>query len=248
MNIYNLNFITDNNLFLHVESTVKQFRSSINLKKFNQNIIDPIKLLFDSKVYKKSFEEIIMIEVARQIDKSNNNHIGYFHQNIFKYITNKDWIVPSKGFDIINEKKRIFVELKNKHNTMNSSSSQKSYMKMQSKIIENPNNTCLLVEVISKNSQNIPWKISLDGENQICDNIRRVSMDKFYEIVTGSSLNFYLLCKILPTVLNDVLQNIEYNIIEDSVLEEIHNITNGKDILKYLYLLAFNHYEGFSNL
>ena len=60
MNKYNLDFISDSDLFNHVEDTVKKFRYSINLEKFNKNIIDPIKLLFDSKVYKKSFEDIIL--------------------------------------------------------------------------------------------------------------------------------------------------------------------------------------------
>lgn len=40
-----------------------------------------------------------------------------------KYLKN-GWSVPKEGFDIVNEKKKIFVEMKNKHNTMNSSSSQ----------------------------------------------------------------------------------------------------------------------------
>lgn len=243
---YNLTFISNEDLFNQVESTVKDFRSSVDLKKFNNNIIDPIKLLFDSKVYNKSFEEIIQMEVARQIDKSNNNHIGYFHQNIFNYIGNDEWVVPKKGFDIINEKRKIFVEMKNKHNTMNSSSSQKSYMKMQSKIIENSENQCLLVEAIATKSQNIPWETSLDGEKIVSEKIRRVSMDKFYEIVTGSSLNFYLLCEALPKVLDDVLKNIDYNIIEDTVLSEIKELYPEKDLLKFLYLLAFSTYEGFN--
>jgi hypothetical protein len=45
--------------------------------------------------------------------------------------------------------------MKNKHNTMNSSSSQKTYNKMQDKLSEDNQNRCYLVEVISKNSQNI---------------------------------------------------------------------------------------------
>ncbi len=59
------------------------------------------------------------------MDKSNTNHIGYFHQNIFHYFGH-GWTVPIKGYDIINTEQRIYVEMKNKHNTMNSSSSQKN--------------------------------------------------------------------------------------------------------------------------
>ena len=109
---YNLGFITDDVIFNHVKQTVKLYTTSIDLKKFNHNLIDPIKLTFDAKVYGKSFEEIIEAECVRQIDKSNTNHIGYFHQNLFKHI-GSGWNVPKTGFDIVNLDKHIYVELKN---------------------------------------------------------------------------------------------------------------------------------------
>lgn len=103
MRNYNLGFISDDEIYNHVKNTVEKYRFKIDLKTFNKNILDPIKLTFDSKVYKKTLEEIVENEILRQMDKSNTNHIGYFHQNIFKYI-NSDWLVPNKGFDLINEK------------------------------------------------------------------------------------------------------------------------------------------------
>jgi hypothetical protein len=51
MRNYNLGFITDENIFAHVKATVLNYRRSINLKEFNKNIIDPIKLTFDAKIY-----------------------------------------------------------------------------------------------------------------------------------------------------------------------------------------------------
>jgi hypothetical protein len=50
--------------------------------------------------------------VIRQLDKSNTNHIGYFHQNIFRYIGGSAWVVPTNGYDIVNNTKHIFVEMK----------------------------------------------------------------------------------------------------------------------------------------
>lgn len=129
MRDYQLGFISNENIFKHVKDTVKLYRTFIDLKSFNDNIIDPIKLTFDAKVYGKTFEEIIESGCIRQIDKTNSNRIGYFHQNLFKYAGN-GWEVPVTGFDVINEKQHIYAELKNKHNTMNSASSQKTYMKM----------------------------------------------------------------------------------------------------------------------
>ena len=52
--------------------------------------------------------------------------------------------------------------MKNKHNTMNLSSSQKTYMRMQNTLLKNPKASCYLVEVIASKSQDIVWKTSLD--------------------------------------------------------------------------------------
>jgi len=245
MQTYNLGFISDEHLFAHVKETVEKYRFDIDLKKFNKNLIDPIKLTFDSKIYGKSLEETIELEIIRQMDKSNTNHIGYFHQNIFKYIDG-EWDVPKQGFDLVNESQKIYVELKNKHNTMNSSSAQKTYIAMQSQILKSAEVTCLLVEVIAKQSQNIPWKISLNGEQYVHDNIRRVSMDKFYEMVTGEQYAFKQLCEVLPHVLNDVLRTLEQETVENTVFEELSRLS--PNLLKSLYLLSFAKYEGFDDL
>jgi len=248
---YNLSFISDENLYKHVRETIEKYRFKINLKEFNKNLIDPIKLTFDAKVYGKSIEEIIDLETVRQMDKSNSNNIGYFQQNIFKYIYHKDtkvtkWHVPKKGFDIVNEVDEIYVEMKNKHNTMNSSSSQKTYTRMQNKILNTSIATCMLVEVIAKSSQNIPWQVSLDGEHMSHNQIRRVSIDKFYELVTGEKKAFKQLVEALPNVMDDVLEDIEQSGIENSVFEELKKID--ENILKSLYLLSFQKYEGFDTL
>ncbi len=239
---YDLGFISDEDLFAHVRQTVEKYRFSIDLKVFNKNLIDPIKLTFDATVYGKTLQQIIEAEIIRQMDKSNTNHIGYFHQNIFKYI-NPEWEVPPEGFDLVNPAKKIFVEMKNKHNTMNSSSSQKLYMKMQQKLIEDADNRCMLVEIIAKKSQNIPWRITLDKKVYQHDYIRRVSIDKFYELVTGEKESFMRLCSVLPRVIADVTETMQSATLENSVFEELQAIS--PDILKSLYLLSFGHYEGF---
>ncbi|MCK4635589.1 MAG: Eco47II family restriction endonuclease [Candidatus Moranbacteria bacterium] len=244
MSKYNLDFISDENILKHVKETVEKYRFAIDLKDFNKNLIDPIKMTFDSRVYKENIEDRIENEVSRQIDKSNTNLIGYFHQNIFKYITNF-WNVPKKGFDIINEKEKIYVEMKNKHNTMNSSSSQKTYMRMQHKINSKPNAVCFLVEVIAKNSQNIPWQISLDGESISNEKIRRISIDIFYEIVTEDKFAFKKLCEQLPIIINDAVNILDDRTSTNTVLNELREYS--ENTLESLYLLSFKKYQGFSN-
>jgi hypothetical protein len=244
MNNYNLSFIKNQDLFNHVKELVEKYKFKISSDEFHSNIVDPIKLTFDAKIYNKNIAELIDNEIIRQIDKSNNNHIGYFHQNIFNYI-NSDWVVLKNGFDIINEKEKIYVELKNKHNTMNSSSSQKTYMKMQNQILEDHESQCFLVEVIAKKSQNEKWQISLDGKHISHENIRRVSIDKFYERVTSIKGAFKMLLEVLPEVLDDVLIDMKRNGIESTILSDLQ--TKEKNILKHLYLKAFSTYNGFDD-
>lgn len=245
MQQYNLGFISDELIYRHIKETVLLYKDFINLESFNSNLIDPIKLTFDAKVYGKTFEEIIESECIRQIDKSNTNHIGYFHQNLFNY-AGHGWRVPAKGFDVVNDERKIYVEMKNKHNTMNSSSAQATYMKMQNQLIRDPESTCMLVEAIAKRSQNIVWEARLNGEYYRHENIRRVSMDKFYEIVFGDPEAFVKLCRALPTILDDVVAETHKGNIENTVYSELQRLSS--NTFKSLYLLAFRTYEGFINL
>lgn len=242
--MYNLGFISDEDIYNHVKETVQRYSVSIDLNEFNSNIVDPIKLTFDAKVYGRTLEEVIASECFRQMDKSNNNHIGYFHQNLFRYAGN-GWEVPAEGFDVVNNNRHIFVEIKNKHNTMNSAASQKTYMKMQNKIVRDSRATCMLVEVIAKKSQNKTWVVTVDKEQFNNEHIRRVSMDKFYEIVFEDPLAFAKLCRALPVILDDVIQELGNAANQNTVFDELAAIS--PDIMKSLYLLAFKTYEGFDN-
>lgn len=119
---------------------------------------------------------------------------------------------------------------------MNSSSSQATYMKMQQKLIEDTRATCLLVETIAKQSQNIEWKIRFGGNTYQNDRIRRVSMDRFYGMVFGDECAFMKLCKKLPLILEDVVRSGNKGAIENTVCDELKELA--QDTLKALYLLA----------
>ena len=220
MRNYDLSFISNEDLYNHTKNTVEKYRFQVDLARFNKNLIDPIKLTFDSKVYNRDFRSVIESEIVRQMDKSNTNHIGYFHQNIFNYIGD-GWRVPAKGYDIVNLDEHYYVEMKNKHNTMNSSSSQKTYMRMQNTLLNNSDATCMLVEVIARNSQNIIWNIRLDGDSVSNKKIRRVSIDKFYRLVTGKKIAFKELCEQLPRVIEDIVNDVALDAKSNTVFTEL---------------------------
>lgn len=259
--MWDLDFLTEQDLKKHVALTIKNYGeklTSYDLKKFNSNIVDPIKLIFDKTVYGYTWEEIVSNEIFRQRDKSNNNDIGYFHQRIFQYILG--CTVPESGWDVIykpdsiielpkdDKVKTVFVEMKNKHNTMNSSSSAKTYLKMQGQLLNDDDCACFLVEAIAKKSQNSIWGITLDGKKQSHRRIRRVSMDKFYSLVTGQEDAFFKMCKILPDIVKDVVANTKtLSIPNDTVISELKEKAKQKNgsFALALYMLGFKSYNGF---
>lgn len=268
---WNLSFITKAEFTQHVKEVIHNYGDvlrSYNLEKFNRNIIDPIKMIFDKHVYQLSWEELIKNEIFRQRDKSNNNYIGYFHQGIFQYI---DYCrVPRNGeeggWDVIFQKPTgiflpdnsvvhtVYVEMKNKHNTMNSAASSRTYMKMQDQLLHDDDCACFLVEAIATRSQNIQWNLSNMGHKLI----RRVSLDCFYSLVTGDKDAFYKVCFALPEIIQEVIQSqsnirAEY----DTVIDEIYEIaskyapTQGskkdKAIEVAFFMLCFPTYLGFDH-
>lgn len=269
--MWKLTFISEKNLLAHVEATIGKYGEKLeafDLQKFNRNIIDPIKLVFDKTVYRYTWDEIIRHEVFRQRDKSNNNDIGYFHQRIFQYI--EHCTVPDNGmdggWDVIYEKpggillpelgkvSRIYVEMKNKHNTMNAASSQRTFIKMQNQLLYDDDCACFLVEAIAQRSQNITWETSVDKKKMKHKLIRRVSIDQFYALVTGQEDAFYQLCMVLPSVIEKVVNHLPpASIPKDTVFGEIQEKAKAlkmsdKELATVLALfsLGFDSYLGFN--
>lgn len=259
--MWEIDFISEEDFKCHVRNTIQNYGEKLtpyNLHRFNSNIVDPIKLIFDKTVYQYSWEEIIKNEIFRQRDKASNNDIGYFHQRIFQYMSG--CTVPQAGWDVIFTKpggieipecgvvKTVYVEMKNKHNTMNSASSAKTYMKMQGQLLKDDDCACFLVEAIAKKSQNISWSVSVDGTRQKHRRIRRVSMDEFYKTVTGQDDAFYKMCMVLPSVIQEVVSSSDNIAVpHDTVIDELQSIAdekNGSFVLA-LYMLGFDSYIGF---
>ena len=128
---------------------------------------------------------------------------------------------------------------------MNSSAAQKTYMRMQNTLLSTSEATCLLVEVIAKRSQNTIWKVSLDGQSVSNERIRRVSIDKFYQLVTGDRFSFKNLCEKLPIIIQDIVEDNDIIAESNYVFSELEDID--PNLLKSIFLLSFKKYEGFDD-
>ena len=267
---WSIKFISEEDFTCHVKATIEKYGEKLepyDIKRFNKNLIDPIKLIFDKSVYHSSWDEIVGNEIFRQRDKSNNNDIGYFHQRIFQYI--EKCHVPNNGkeggWDVIYHNENgiplpngdlvhtVYVEMKNKHNTMNSSAAGKTYIKMQHQLLEDDDCACFLVEAIAQKSQNITWETTVDGRKVSHKRIRRVSIDKFYSLVTGEDDAFYQLCMVLPDIVKSVVEDGEgVTAPHDTVMDELRAVAQLSDfgdselsMAMAVYMLGFVSYDGF---
>lgn len=267
---WNLTFLDEQAFTEHVKATIRKYGDkleSFDLRRFNKNIVDPVKLIFDKTVYQATWETTISNEIFRQRDKSNNNDIGYFHQRIFQYIAHCH--VPNNGeeggWDVIYKNPdgirlpddsivhTVYVEMKNKHNTMNSAAAGKTFIKMQNQILRDDDCACFLVEAIAKKSQNIKWEPSVDGQRVGHRLIRRVSLDQFYALVTGQSDAFYQMCMTLPKVIQGVVEEDGQNLVPtDTVFAELKSMAKEQHLGDHelsmamaIYLLGFSSYLGF---
>ena len=268
--MWTLSFISEEDFTNHVKKTIEKYGEkleSFDLKRFNKNIIDPIKLIFDKTVYQASWEEIVSNEIFRQRDKSNNNDIGYFHQQIFQHISNCH--VPENGkeggWDVIFRKPEgivvadgiivhtVYIEMKNKHNTLNGASGKDTFIKMQSQLLEDDDCACFPVEAIAKKSQNIIWKKTVDKKKVSHKLIRRVSLDQFYALVTGQEDAFYQMCMVLPSIIQKAVDELEGSIVpHDTVIDELKELAKKQNIddenlavAMAVYMLGFGSYKGF---
>lgn len=268
---WNIDFISHKDFKKHVRNTIAHYGEKLepyDVDKFNANIIDPVKMIFDKAVYGEDWSTIISNEIFRQRDKSNTNEIGYFHQRLFEYVAGCH--VPPNGqeggWDVIydapngyvlddgNMVHKIYVEMKNKHNTMNSAASGKTYIKMQNQLLNDDDCVCFLVEAIARRSQNIIWKTTVDKQKVSHKRIRRVSIDKFYEIVTGQADAFYKVCMALPRVVDEVLQENDnevktpHDTVYLQILEkarEFNGMSKDMAMILSMYMLGFSTYNGF---
>ena len=149
-------------------------------------------------------KETIDFKLTREVAIPTLQYNNVFHQRLLKSIANNNRSLSS-GFDLIDKDNKIFAEVKRKCPSMNSFSARDTYIKMQHTVLSDRSSLCYLVELLAKPSQNALWKVSIDGQQLSHNNIRRISVAKFYHQITGVSSAFKELHQVLPRVFNDVM-------------------------------------------
>jgi hypothetical protein len=246
-----VNFITDNHLLACVANLHKAYlkaKNNITKKNFYANKVDTIKLTFDSKFNDIDEESLIQAEILRQIDKSINNSIGTFHEQILGGIAGFQ-VGKLSGFDIKAHDDTLFADIKNKHNTMNSSSAEALFQKLARYADDYKKAKCYWVQILAKSSFNEHWKGEINGKEYSHSRVYKISGDQFYALLSGQDDALFQLYKALPVAINDYLSSVEQrkNNKENSALDEIKSeiIGSEKTILEHITFENYSYYQGF---
>lgn len=249
-----VNFITDEHLIACIEELHKSYlkaKRNITKSKFYKNKIDTIKLTFDSKFNNIDEDELIETEILRQIDKSINNSIGTFHEQILGGIKGYE-LGNLSGFDIKAKDNTLFADIKNKHNTMNSSSAEALFQKLARYADDYKQARCYWVQILAKSSFSEHWTGDINGKEYSHSRVFKISGDRFYALLTGEENAFYNLYKILPTAIDDYLKSFKEssNEKEDSALKEIEFeiMKSKRSILDQITFENYSYYLGFDEL
>ncbi len=186
-------FISDEHLLCCVGNLHQAYlraKNNVSKKSFYSNKVDTIKLIFDAKFNDINEDDLIQSEILRQIDKSINNSIGTFHEQILGGIK-KFEIGNLSGFDIKAVNNTLFADIKNKHNTMNSSSSEALFQKLARFADDYKKANCYWVQILAKNSFNELWKGEINGKEYSHSRVYKISGDQFMHYLRGNPMHFF---------------------------------------------------------
>jgi hypothetical protein len=249
-----VNFVSDKHLVDCIGNLHKAYlkaKNNITKKNFYSNKVDTIKLTFDSKINDIDEESLIQSEILRQIDKSINNSIGTFHEQILGGIKGFE-VGKLSGFDIKATDSTLFADIKNKHNTMNSSSAESLFQKLARYADDYKKAKCYWVQILAKNSFNELWKGEINGKEYSHSRVYKISGDQFYALLSGQEEALYRLYKALPIAIKDYIHSIEQKspIAENSAIDEIklETKTSKRSILDQITFENYSYYLGFDKL
>jgi hypothetical protein len=249
-----VDFISDEHLLNCIENLHKAYlraKNNITKRNFYSNKVDTIKLTFDAKFNDINEDDLIQSEILRQIDKSINNSIGTFHEQILGGIDSYE-VGNLSGFDIKATDDTLFADIKNKHNTMNSSSAEALFQKLARYADDYKKAKCYWVQILAKGSFNHHWKGEINGKEYSHSRVFKISGDQFYALLSGQDDALFQLYKALPKAIADYMNSAqsEQDIKENSALDEITSETekSKRSILDQITFENYSYYLGFDKL
>lgn len=179
-------------------------------KRFKSNIIDPFSAIFEMSGFDLDYNEWERNEKIRQAQKTLQNHIGEFHQNILGVSIGWENKKVGNVIDLFSESNKIIAEVKNKYNTISGGKLSDLYYSLDRLISPKTSiykgYTAFYVSIIPKKSKryNCTFVPSDKEKRERCpsnEHIREIDGASFYSLVTGVDSALENLFDVLPEVI-----------------------------------------------
>lgn len=207
-----LQFISDEELLAAIKKVIQKIENAekgVDLK-FYKNVLDPFSALFDGITHSIPYSDWLKSEKVRQIQKTMQNAIGDFHQDVLGSVTGFENLGAGGGLDICNRKKKVIAEIKNKFNTTKGNHMVEIYDAIKGKLKrpEFEGFTGYYVEIIPQNKKiyDKPFVPPDNKTNKRCpanQKIRIIDGKSFYKLMTGNVFALQELFEALPHVIAD---------------------------------------------
>jgi len=201
-------------------------------EQFGKNVIDQFSAIFEMSGFNIDYDTWLKSETTRQAQKTLQNHIGDFHQNILGY--SEGWTNMKVGnvIDLFSERNKVIAEVKNKYNTISGGKLSDLYNTIDGLISPKTSiykgYTAYYVAIIPKKPErfNKPFTPSDKEKGEKCpvnEHIREIDGASFYSLVTGSESALEDLFDVLPDVIFECSEG-KYQISDKSKLKDFFNL------------------------
>lgn len=210
-----LTWISDKSLFAATKKLLKHTRDAANKSNGNlrKNVMDPFSAIFQMAGFKMTYDQWLESEKSRQAQKTMQNFVGEFHQEILGSCTGWKNMGTGNVIDLSNKRKRIVAEIKNKHNTISGGLLSDLYGSLEDLVMPKSSTyygfTAYYVSIIPKkpnpfNSPFTPSNRKSGKKRPINHQIRIIDGKSFYELVTNDENALKDLFTVLPKIIVDI--------------------------------------------
>lgn len=210
-----LTFISDDDLKKHVSRVLTAgIKANKNRDiKFHSNVIDPFGPIFELAVNDFTSTEWEKSEKSRQTQKTLQNEIGDFHNNVLGSVKGWTSLVKGNEIDLIKNDNSVIAEIKNKYNTVSGGKLVDHYVEFDNLVNKKASRyykaTAYYVKIIPKKpiTFDIPFTPpdKAKGNRKPVDKrIREIDGRSFYKLVTGLDDALDQLHCVIPDVINDL--------------------------------------------
>ncbi len=235
-NMSYVNFVSDEHFKNCVRFVLNSFENAVVLKNSLEksiekgnifksslfsNEIDPFKMTFE--IQQIGIEEWIRKEVLRQLDKSVEQKMGDFHQKILGGVEGWEDLGIGQKVDLVNREQKIYIELKNKHNTMNSSAQANVRRELENITSRDNEAIAFWAYIIGKKSNPSGEAVWIKKSFNKIDNVKKIWGKELYQMVTGKEDALAQVFEALPVVISDLNRNKEIPEIK-TILDEIQEL------------------------